>query len=523
MQWHSLNTKYHCTKEVGVIGQTKYSHFFLPIVIYTCVCWVRGSMIGSYPCTDEGIWAYYSMITSHVINTESELTVEGYINLYPTICSFIFNLEVNPFLSLRIIDLIFTCLSFYMLYLICIKYTDSKLISLLIIIPFIFVFNHPKYIQAGFKNSIIISSFFIYLSFYLFLVNSKNSYVLHYICGISLMLSVLFREFHIFVCSLLFIIYFIKLKKNIIPVILGMVTSFFATFLVLTWIRGLSLFEQLFNAYLKQSEFYKQNKEEIYTNLENSFNIFILDIWVIIPFVLYFLISSINLQLSLKVILNFISFASILMVEPLLKICFPYHLCSIYFIVPIFTSQLHQNYFIKSKKKLHFMRPFFILLLVLFSIYSIYLNNSSILHRYKNNTLPNLMSLVNRKWSNDFVNKSHYLIVSKKIKDEAKPHDTLCVSGYAHVLFPLTGLFPANSKFEDLYYACLSFGEENLKIELVNNSPDIIYLSKRDSILYAKLLSIINSTSLYNIIEDFPLNKSIHYGQFSATLFKLKS
>jgi len=480
-------------------------------------------MIGSYPCTDEGIWAYYSMITNHVINTESELTVEGYINLYPTICSFIFNLEVNPFLSLRIIDLIFTCLSFYMLYLISIKYTDSKLISLLIIIPFIFVINHPKYIQAGFKNSIIISSFFIYLSFYLFLVNSKNSYIYHYICGISLMLSFLFREFHIFVCFLLFIIYCIKLKRNIFPVLFGIFTSFIATILALLWIRGLSLFEQLYNGYLKQGRFYKHNKEEIYTNLENSFNIFILDAWVIIPVLTYILFSLINSLSSLKIILNFLIFLFIFAIEPLLKICFPYHLCSLYFIVPVFVSQLHNHYFIKSKQKPFFMRPVFILLLVLLSTYSIYLNNPSILHRYKHNTLPNLTSLVNGEWSKESINKSHYLLVSKKIKNETKPLDRICVTGYAHALYPLTGHLPVNSKLEDLYYAYLSMGEENLKVELIKNSPELIYLSKRDAILYPKLLSIIKSISLYNVIEDYPLNKSIHYGQFSATLFKLKS
>ena len=505
-----------------MIGKTKYRQYLLPGVICIFVCWIRGSMIGSYPCTDEGIWAYYSMITNHVINTESELTVEGYINLYPTICSFIFNLEVNPFLSLRIIDLIFTCLSFYMLYLICIKYTDSKLISFLIIIPFIFVVNHPKYIQAGFKNSIIISSFFIYLSFYLFLVNSRNSYILYFICGISLMLSVLFREFHIFVCSLLFIIYCIKLKRNILPVLLGIFTSFFATTLVLLWIRGLSLFDQLYHGYLKQGKFYKHSKDEIYTNLENSFNIFILDVWVIIPFLTYVLFSLINSLSSLKIILKFLIFIFIFAIEPLLKICFPYHLCSLYFTVPVFVSQLHHHYFIKSKKNLLFMRPVFILLLVLLATYSIYLNNSIILHRYKHKTLANLTFLVNGEWSKESINKSHYLLVSKKIKDETKPLDRICVSGYTHALYPLTGLLPVNSKLEDLYYAYLSMGEENLKVELIKNSPEIIYLSKRDAILYPKLLSIIKSLSLYNVIEDFPLNKSIHYGQFSATLFKLK-
>ena len=168
------------------------------------------------------------------------------------------------------------------------------------------------------------------------------------------------------------------------------------------------------------------------------------------------------------------------------------------------------------------MRSVFILLLGLFSTYSIYLNNPSILHRYKHNTLPNFTSLINGEWSKESINKSHYLLVSKKIKDETKPLDRICVSGYTHVLFPSTGLLPVNSKLEDLYYAYLSMGEENLKVELSKNSPEIIYLSKRDAILYPKLLSIIKSLSLYDVIEDFPSNKSIHYGQFSATLFKLK-
>ena len=100
-----------------MIGKTKYRQYLLPGVICIFVCWIRGSMIGSYPCTDEGIWAYYSMITNHVINTESELTVEGYINLYPTICSFIFNLETKRLKTVQDIRFIY-------------KFNSSKVLSI---------------------------------------------------------------------------------------------------------------------------------------------------------------------------------------------------------------------------------------------------------------------------------------------------------------------------------------------------------------------------------------------------------
>ena len=62
-----------------MIGKTKYSHYFLPGVICIFICWIRGSIISSYLCTDEKTWGYYSMITNHVINIESEHTFEGYI------------------------------------------------------------------------------------------------------------------------------------------------------------------------------------------------------------------------------------------------------------------------------------------------------------------------------------------------------------------------------------------------------------------------------------------------------------
>lgn len=499
------------------------SNFLYLLVIFIFVFWIRGSMVGSYPCTDEGIWAYYSMITNHVIETKNQFTTVGYLNLYPTICSFVFNLDMNPFLSLRIIDLFFTFLSFYTLFLICQKYTNNKILSLFIIIPFIFVINNPKYIQAGFKNSIIISSFFIYLSYYLFLINSKGKNILHFLCGFSLMLSVLLREFHIFICIFLFLLYISKSKNKILSLFLGIVVSLFITLLGLFWLRGINLIDQLYDGYSKQAKFYKQNQEKIYENLENSFNIFLLDLWVIVPFIIFITFNLINFRSSSKIILSFILCSFLLMVEPFLKVCFPYHLCSFYFLVPIFTSQLHFNYFKNIKRFFKQFRAVTLVILIFFSYYSIHINHSSILYRYKNNTLPNLKSLFNGKWNCDNISKSHYLIVSNVIKLASKPLDTLCVSGYAHVLFPLTGLYPADSKFEDLYYAYLSLGENKLKHDLIKHSPNFIYLSKRDSFLYPKILSIIDRTKLYKKIDEYPINKTIHYGQFSATLYKLKT
>ena len=55
------------------------------LVICISVGCIRGSMIGSYPCTDEGIYAYHSMIVNHTINTQHQLPDSGYLSLYPII------------------------------------------------------------------------------------------------------------------------------------------------------------------------------------------------------------------------------------------------------------------------------------------------------------------------------------------------------------------------------------------------------------------------------------------------------
>ena len=101
------------------------------------------------------------------------------------------------------------------------------------------------------------------------------------------------------------------------------------------------------------------------------------------------------------------------------------------------------------------------------------------------------------------------------------PNDTLSVSGYAHVLFPLTKLLPASPQLDDLYYAKLNYNKEVITDKITVDRPNYIYLSKRDKSMYYDLKSTIENLGIYTILAEIPIDKSLHYGQFSAVIYKL--
>jgi hypothetical protein len=143
------------------------------------------------------------------------------------------------------------------------------------------------------------------------------------------------------------------------------------------------------------------------------------------------------------------------------------------------------------------------------------------------------------------VKRSQYLKVAAKVYGLSKEDSTLAVSGYWHVLYPLTELLPPNNpitqsssyKLSNLRMLYLQFNrDENKLIEVLRkHRPTIIVTSKNQWRGEADIPNIIKKTNLYEKILFVPkrysyekyLAKEIAFGEdpngwMSAIIYRLK-
>ena len=507
--------------------KTIISLCFLPFVISLIVFLSRFSMIGSHPCTDEGYYAYYSMLFNSFSKNKdlvfSSLYFES-INLYPFLCSFVFEFKTNPFLLLRSIDLIFSCFAFIILYYICKNITSKKYISLLIILPFIYILNNPKYIQAGFKNSINISVCFIYIGVYIHLINKQNRKNLYILSGFCLGFSTLLREFHLVYTLLLIFVFFKNNYLNFKLIIAGFTLSFVIVLIIMQIFTDYDFILNIIKSYFSMANYYhKVSSIDLFDSVLFSIKKVGYDFVSLILLFIPIILNLKTIKYNQKTILLLIIFITILFIEPFVKLCMPYHIATLFFITPIFIAKLVSIN--SSNKVCHrgFKEIFIIYSLIFYNIFLIYHSIPGYINRLGNKTISNIKPLMSGSWDEEFASKSQYILISKIIKENSKKGDTLAISSTAHVLFPLTGLFPNSPSLVDLYRTSIILGMPILKDALTKNPPDLIYLSERDPAIYNKLNNIINTIGAYDLVSEHPINQSLHYGKFAAKIYKFRN
>lgn len=66
---------------------------------------LRLAAIDAFPSTDEGYYAFHAMLAHDGLSHSGHLYPLGPLHLYPLLASFVFSLEVNSFIGLRLCDM----------------------------------------------------------------------------------------------------------------------------------------------------------------------------------------------------------------------------------------------------------------------------------------------------------------------------------------------------------------------------------------------------------------------------------
>ena len=117
----------------------------------------RLQLINGYPETDGGFYTYLTQLIFSLLSNGENLPGNMPIGLYPFISSWVYSLQVDQCIMLRIIDLFVAIFASFLFFKVILKESGSLLFTVVVLIPLLIIMNDIEFVGSGFKNSIWIA------------------------------------------------------------------------------------------------------------------------------------------------------------------------------------------------------------------------------------------------------------------------------------------------------------------------------------------------------------------------------
>ena len=500
---------------------SNYLSMLLPIIIALITTFlIRFPMLMELPSTDQGLYAFWSQINYAYLSQGKGLVDFGTLMLYPALTSWVFSFDGNHIMLLRLFDLFIAVIaSIIFFYVIKKESGGSSVIATILSIAALSVMNHKVFISSGFNNQFFAAYIPLFIAYLMSQSEIKNKYSWFYIGGL-LSLAVLLREtlLPFFIVAGASILY-AHGKKITIDFSLGAACVGFPILVLIFFLRGdfFGLFTQYIFSNNYVYSYYDPFKFEYFLrNFLGSIKIF----WFIASAAFLTLLLSIKFEKKGKV-LFWVLIALVPLIEPLLKVGFPYHfsvcILGLTGLIAYGCSYLPK---INTNRNIKYLMTIFLIA----SLYSAYPS-------YSDSNIPRIKAVIqdlgqirNKKFESGANEYSQYLTIAAKINENYSMGSTLASSGLMHVIYPLTGLLPPSRGFADMAELLfdLDFNEDIFIEKLKKSSPDIILCSQRDDRPIMKnLKKAIEKSGLYNRVFDFKKSDK-HYGWQQAILYEIK-
>lgn len=496
---------------------TKKRLFIILISLVLTIALPRLLILGDYPYTDEGSYAYLAQLIFHSSFNADLLPQVLRYEIYPTLFSWVFSLDTNQFIILRFIDLLFAMTTGYLIFKIIFSSSGNFLFSFILSSILNYTINLPLFINSGFKNSIFFSLTFL-LSSILILNKPLKQSLDFYIVGLLLAMAILSREpFVIYFLPISIFIYFrygiLKFKDYFI----AFVIACFSITLIILLIRNQSPYD-LVSSYINMRNVYSVMNVDLMSLFLQSFKvvieeakfIFLLSCLMIVVGIMDF--KKIN---NFDQLLLFFSLFVLSFIEPLLKAGFPYHFILAIIFMVLISGSIVKNFTNKS---------FIINVLMSFTFVAFLLTYfdkiNSTIHLFKSVYYENVNDIKN--WGPISLQQSQYLTIAQYIRESSNNDDRIIISGSMYPLFPLAGRLPSSHEFSDLnvMFARLDYNSSLLKDEIHELKPKLIFVSDRvDFYGTDQIRNIIKEMPDYKLFRTIKNDTSKHYGNFSGQLY----
>ena len=475
---------------------------------------LRLQLFSGLPEIDGGLYTFLSQYFYYRL-IDGEALKNMTLHLYPMLTSWVYGLDVNQYILLRLIDGLVAIAASIVLFKVILKESGSTVFTVILVSTLLIIMNDIEIVAYGFKNSIWAAFLPLFSALLIWQNSTKEDKYSFYLIGGLVSFGVLLREpFLVF-----FILGGIAILigygwRVLLKYLIGCALVGFTVLGFMLMLRGWDVLD-LVNAYIRRGG--------SINTIGFKFPLAIIEAnWFIFVTATISSVYLVKSYLNNKKIINmqrvyfWLAVILIAFLEPYFKIGFPYHFANC---LPGLAglSALGWRYItIQESKKTQ------LTLMILISLLSLMIILPTINKQIvQNNRIFSLSDA--SQWvkasdsfrSENMIVRSQYLIAAAKIYELSRENSTLATTGLMSVLFPLTGLMPTSYKTHDLdkLFMKLNYDEDKLIKILEQHRPTIILSSqshgneKEEAIIIA-----IEKTNLYHKVGTIVGNKNLIYG-----------
>ena len=510
------------------------SALLLAVVLLT-TGFLRLQLLAGPPDTDSGFYTFVSQYTYYMLSNGMNMPDKMPFSLYPLITSWVWALEIQQWVALRIIDLLVAVIASCLLFKVILKESGSTIFTIALLLPVLIALNSSEYIGFGFKNSIWIAYIPLFSALLLWQNLKKDSNLTFYYIGALAALGTLFREpFLLFFILGGITIWVTYGWKTLLKYLIGAAILGFTITGIILYLRSWDVVA-LVSSYIDvQNKTYDTSAEDMkllfYKSGLSTAKDFTLILTTSLIAFIYAIKLFINKKINIRRTLFWLSLSLVALVEPYLKMGFPYHFAAC---IPGLAglSALGWRYVSieQTREKYKYLK----VAISFSSIFFLYpvLTDFEMTNKY---TIVDAYYLSQSQLfkHEESINSSNHLIAAKIILENSREDSTLSVTGQMEALFPLTGLLPPAyiaADLRNLLSNVCDFDEALFKEKINEYQPTLIMAVEPVIYMFGPLRGedemarLIEETKLYEKIAIIPYNADITYGWKYGSIYRLKS
>ena len=503
---------------LNTLIKPKTLQFFLAFSIAILTTgFLRLQLFFGLPDSDGGLYTFISQYFYHFLNNDEPIRFAT-LNLYPLLTAWVYGLDVNQFVALRLIDGLVAVAASIIFFKVILKESGSVIFSAILIIALLILMNNSEYIHYGFKNSIWAAYLPLFSALLLWQNATKEDRFSFYLIGCLVTFGVLLREPFLSFFLIAGIAILIGYGWRILfKYLIGSAVFGFTILALVLMLRAWDLLD-LVNSYFDYAGLANQFDKTglfLFHYLETIKTNWFIYITASISF---FYLIKLYFYDKKSVCINRVCFWLAIAFTPLieiaLKLPFSYHYANLLPGLSGLTAIGWKYMSNQESKKINLSSTMLIGLMSLFVVLP-KVSQTIIKSPYifGPSDAINLSADSESFRSSQMIEKSQYLIVARKIYELSREDSTLSTSGLMTVLFPLTELLPPTYELHDLGKLLLKLNyDENKVMEVIIKHRPTLIVNSGTYPYEASLSKIIEKTNLYNKVETVVGNPEIQYG-----------
>jgi len=497
--------------------KSKIFQLFIAITVAVLTTgFLRLQLFSSVPESDGGFYTFINQYIYYALTHGQDLNTMT-LHLYQFMTAWVYGLDVNQYISLRLIDGLVAVAASVVFFKVILKESGSTLFTVILATALFILMNNVEVILFGFRNSIWVACLPLFTALLVWQNASKEDKYSFYLIGGLVSLGILLREpllpFFLLAGIAIIIGYG---WRALVKYLIGSAVVGFSVLGVILMFRGWDLLD-LINSYIDYSTLVntlgKAGISALYlaSIKTNCFVYITASLSIIYIIKLYFTgKDSVNINRAYF----WLAVALVPLIEPMFKIGWSYTYAQCLPGLAGLTAMGWKYMSNQASKKINASMMMGVGLMSLFVILPT-IDRTLIKSSYifgPTDAIPWVKKDLFR--TAQMIERSQYLLVAAKIYGYSRNNSTLATSGLMSVLYPLTGLLPTSYESHDLgkLFIRLNYDENKLMGVLEKSRPTLIIISGAGFLYEKNLPKVIEKTNLYNKIEIVKGNQNISYG-----------